>query len=107
MSESDWDTVTVLRKKPQKSSQLKSEQVRLGRCVEAGACVGADVTGVWWRAAVCWPGVCGGGRQGGTGLWLVPASGLERPVGCVDPWLPPGGPARLAAPATVCQGGAV
>ncbi|XP_045116165.1 endothelial differentiation-related factor 1-like isoform X2 [Portunus trituberculatus] len=26
MSESDWDTVTVLRKKPQKSSQLKSEQ---------------------------------------------------------------------------------
>lgn len=27
MSESDWDTVTVLRKRPQKASQLKTEQV--------------------------------------------------------------------------------
>ena len=27
MSESDWDTVTVLRKRPQKASQMKSEQV--------------------------------------------------------------------------------
>ena len=28
MADSDWDTVTVLRKKPQKASQLKSEQVK-------------------------------------------------------------------------------
>ncbi|KAL7633759.1 UNVERIFIED_CONTAM: hypothetical protein RMT77_015713 [Armadillidium vulgare] len=39
MSESDWDTVTVLRKRPQKASQLKTEQAvnqarRTGQKVE-------------------------------------------------------------------------
>ena len=27
MADSDWDTVTILRKKPEKASQMKTEQV--------------------------------------------------------------------------------
>ncbi|XP_071521514.1 endothelial differentiation-related factor 1 homolog [Panulirus ornatus] len=46
MADSDWDTVTVLRKKPQKSSQLKSEQAvnqarRSGVQIETTAKYGA------------------------------------------------------------------
>ncbi|XP_066979383.1 endothelial differentiation-related factor 1 isoform X2 [Macrobrachium rosenbergii] len=46
MADSDWDTVTVLRKKPQKASQLKSEQAvnqarRQGAVVETTTKYGA------------------------------------------------------------------
>ncbi|XP_037775213.1 endothelial differentiation-related factor 1-like [Penaeus monodon] len=46
MADSDWDTVTVLRKKPQKASQLKSEQAvnkarRIGAQVETSTKYGA------------------------------------------------------------------
>lgn len=46
MADSDWDTVTVLRKKPQKASQLKSEQAvnqarRQGAQVETSTKYGA------------------------------------------------------------------
>jgi len=46
MADSDWDTVTVLRKKPQKASQLKSEQAvnkarRTGAQVETSQKYGA------------------------------------------------------------------
>lgn len=29
MADSDWDTVTILRKKPEKASQMKTQQVIL------------------------------------------------------------------------------
>jgi len=56
MGDSDWDTVTVLRKKPQKASQLKSEQAvnqarRQGQNVDTSSKYGA-----------------GGNRQHGTTL---------------------------------------
>ncbi|XP_076067530.1 multiprotein bridging factor 1 [Oratosquilla oratoria] len=46
MGDSDWDTVTVIRKKPQKASQLKSEQAvnqarRSGASVETTQKYGA------------------------------------------------------------------
>ncbi|KAK3862432.1 hypothetical protein Pcinc_031712 [Petrolisthes cinctipes] len=46
MADSDWDTVTVLRKKPQKTSQLKTEQAvnqarRSGMAIETSAKYGA------------------------------------------------------------------
>lgn len=46
MADSDWDTVTVLRKKPQKASQLKTEQAvnqarRQGAQVETSTKYGA------------------------------------------------------------------
>lgn len=75
MAESDWDTVTVLRKKGPTAAQAKSKQVRARRGPRDPRAAGG---GQWARPG---PGT-GGARRGARGQWHRPAGqGLRGPGG--------------------------